>query len=30
MDLVIVCKPAYWGTSDGIPDTAGYIAGTGK
>ena len=30
MDLVIVCKPAWWGTSSRIPDTAGYMAGTAK
>ena len=28
MDFVIVCKPAWWGTSSRIPDTAGYMAGT--
>ena len=25
MDLVDVCKPAWWGTSSRIPDTAGYM-----
>ena len=28
MDFVIVCKPAWWGTSSRIPDTAGYMART--
>ena len=30
MDCVIVCKPAWWGTSSRIPDTAGYMAGTAQ
>ena len=30
IDFVIVCKPAWWGTSSRIPDTAGYMAGTAK
>ena len=30
MNFVNVCKPAWWGTSSRIQDTAGYIAGTAK